>query len=409
MDKAYKFYRYTKKHGVSKAVRKTVSFAAKKMNMTKQDIDVMADIDDVVKADFYNYPYIKPATIKKDILDIAWVLSPLSVGSGGQSTIVRFARFLTNKGHKVTFYIYEGVQPQSLSEAKRILTEDFKFDVPVKKIKQYINADVLLATGWETAYPVFNLQTSAHKFYFVQDYEPLFYGVGSKTVLAENTYKMGLYGITAGRWLTHKLSSEFNMSADYFDFGADMDIYRPKEGHIVKKQKKIVFYARPVTERRAFELGVIALDIFHKKHPEYVIEFVGWDVSDFKIPFPYMNRGILSPVKLSELYQESVACLVLSLTNVSLLPLELLAAGCIPVMNDGDNNTMVLGDNNYIKYSTSAPMQLAEALAGVVETPNVDDVASAASRSVHASSWQSSYEKVERIIKREIANSEEIK
>ena len=409
MDKAYKFYRYTKKHGVGKAVRKTASFTAKKMNMTKQNIDVMADINDIVKADFYNHPYIKPNAIHKEILDIAWVLSPLSAGSGGQSTIVRFARFLASKGHNVTFYIYEGIQPQSLSEAKRILTQDFKLDIPIKKIKQYTDADVLVATGWETAYPVFNLQTSAHKFYFVQDYEPLFYGVGSKTVLAENTYKMGLYGITAGRWLTHKLSSEFNMSADYFDFGADMDIYRPEQGAIIKKQKKIVFYARPVTERRAFELGIIALDIFHDKHPEYTIEFIGWDVSEFKIPFPYVNRGILTPAQLAELYQESVACLVLSLTNVSLLPLELLAAGCIPVMNDGDNNTMVLGDNNYIKYSPAAPVQLAEALVEAVETQDIEEIASAASKSVHASSWQSSYEKVERIIKRETANLEEMK
>ena len=70
--------------------------------------------------------------------------------------------------------------------------------------------DVLFATGWETAYPVFNMKNPAHKMYFVQDFEPLFYGMGSKAVLAENTYRFGFYGITAGCWLTKKVG-EYGM------------------------------------------------------------------------------------------------------------------------------------------------------------------------------------------------------
>lgn len=401
MSKIYKFYSYTRKHGVGKAAHKTASYAAKKLKITKQTIDVMADIDDIVKADFYNHPYVRPAPIKKGSLDIAWVLSPLSPGSGGQSTITRFARYLKEAGHSVTIYIYEGIQPQTLSEAKRILNENFNLDVTVKKIGQYEDADVLIATGWETAYPVFNVKTKAHKFYFVQDFEPLFYGVGSKTVLAENTYKMGLYGITAGKWLAHRLKTEYDMESDYFDFGADLDIYKTSTDSTHGKQKKICFYARPVTERRAFELGIIALEIFHKKHPDYSIEFIGWDVSDYKIPFPYVNHGILTPEQLAVLYDESITCLVLSLTNVSLLPLELLAAGCIPVMNEGDNNEMVLGRNDFIRYAPAAPVQLAEQLSEAVLSDKIETIATQAAQSVGTASWQSSYEKVEKIIKRE--------
>lgn len=403
MDKVYKFYNYTRKHGVGRAVRQTKSYALKRLKLTKKTIDVMVDIDDVVNADFYNHPYTKPQAITKDVLDIAWVLSPLSPGSGGQSTITRFARFLAKQGHNITIYIYEGVQPQTLSEARKILTTNFNLNVQVKKISQFKSADVLIATGWETAYPVFNLKTTAHKFYFVQDFEPYFYGVGSKSVLAENTYKMGLYGITAGKWLSHRLSTTYGMETDYFDFGADLDIYKFDESKQSAKQKKICFYARPVTERRAFELGIIALDIFHKKHPEYSIEFIGWDTSDYDIPFPYVNHGIVTPARLAELYEESVACLVLSLTNVSLLPLELLAAGCIPVMNEGENNEMVLGHNDYIRYAPAAPIELAEQLSQAVNEKDIQQTALRASQSVKSLSWQDSYEKVELIIKREVS------
>lgn len=401
MSKVYKFYTYTRQHGVGKAIQKTRDYVGKKADVIKQPIDVMVAIDDVIKADYVNNPYSVPAFKNHKTLKIGWVLSPLSPGSGGQNTITRFARHLKAQGHQVTIYIYEGIHPQSVGEAKKILKESFKLDVEVKKIAQYQESDALIATGWETAYPVFNIKTNAHKFYFVQDFEPLFYGYGSKAILAENTYKMGMYGITAGRWLTKRVS-EYGMRADYFDFGADLDIYRPTNVDKIKKQKKIIFYARPVTERRAFELGVIALDIFHKKHPEYTIEFIGWDVSNYKIPFPYVNRGILSHEDLAKLYHESVACLVLSLTNVSLLPLELLAAGCIPVVNEGENNSLVLGENTNIHYEPANPIQLADGLSKTIEVRDVNKAAKKASESVKTLSWDSSYEKMESILLREV-------
>jgi glycosyltransferase involved in cell wall biosynthesis len=400
MKKIYKLYTYTKNEGVVRTAKRVVKYAIKHATIVKQPIDVMVDIDDVINADYIHEPYLAPGKKSKDKLKIGWVLSPLSNGAGGQNTITRFARYLKNAGHDVTFYIYEASQAQSLSEAREILRESFKFDVEVKKIKDYVESDALIATGWETVYPTFNIKTQAHKFYFVQDFEPYFYGVGARSVLAENTYKMNFYGITAGPWLMKKVG-EYGMRSDYFDFGADLDIYRPKTK--IQKKKKICFYARPVTERRAFEIGVMALDLFHQKYPEYEIEFVGWDVSNFKIPFKFENRGIITHDELADLYHESVACLVLSLTNVSLLPLELIAAGCIPVMNDGDNNKMVLhGLDQYVDYAPTNPIQLAEALCAAVERDNINEYAELATNSVSSLSWDKSYEKVETIIKSEV-------
>lgn len=399
-DKLYKFLTYTQKHGFSHALKKTAAYIKKNGPVVKQSIDVMVNIEDVVKADFITRPYKTPAKKNKSKLKIGWILSPISAGSGGQNTITRFARFLQNQGHDITIYIYEGIMPQAASTAQKILSESFKFTVNVKSIKDYEESDALVATGWETAYPTFNLKTKAHKFYFVQDFEPYFYGLGSKAVLAENTYKFGFYGITAGRWLTHRVSTEYGMGADYFDFGVDLDIYKPTGA--LSKMKKICFYARPVTERRAFELGVIALEVFHKKHPEYEIEFFGWDTSGYNIPFPYTNRGILSHQELAQLYKESVACLVLSLTNVSLLPFELLAAGCIPVMNNGENNTMVLGKNDFITYTGTSPTELAKGLEDVCMARGIDTKAQQASASVNDKPWDDSYKKVERILLREV-------
>lgn len=404
MKKVYKLYKYTKDEGVAKTAERVARYTAKRFIKVKHTIDVMVNIDDVVTADYVHSPYSAPDKINKSKLKIGWVLSPLSRGAGGQNTITRFARHLKNSGHDITFYIYEGNQAQSVAEASEILNDSFKLNVSVKSVADYEESDALIATGWETTYPTFNIKTRAHKFYFVQDFEPYFYGVGSKYILAENTYKMNFYGITAGPWLTKRVS-EYDMKADYFDFGADLETYKLKPK--TEKKKKICFYARPVTERRAFEVGVIALEIFSKKHPEYEIDFFGWDTSNFKLPFEYKNRAILNHNELAELYQESVTCLVLSLTNVSLLPLELLASGCIPVMNDGDNNRMVLhGMDEYVDYSPTSPIELAEALCAAVERSDIDKHAERASQSVSTLSWDESYKKVERIIMREVTGGE---
>jgi glycosyltransferase involved in cell wall biosynthesis len=400
-EKVYKFVTYAKKRGLKGAVAKSAKYFLKKTQAAvPRPLDIMVDIADVKAADFITNPYTKPAKIKKSTLKIGWILSPISAGSGGQNTITRFARYLKSQGHDVTIYLYEAIQPQSVQEAKNILSSSFKFDVNVKKISDYSESDVVFATGWETAYPLFNLETNAHKMYFVQDFEPYFYGVGTKSILAENTYKMGFYGITAGKWLANRMSTQYGMPASYFNFGADLDIYKPDEA--VEKKKKIIFYARPVTERRAFELGVIALDIFHTKHPEYEIEFIGWDTSGYQVPFPYVNRGILSHEELADLYQESVACLVLSLTNVSLLPLELLAAGCVPVVNAGDNNSMVLGENENIRYAEATPIQLAEELSRAVAASDLQKQAQLAVNSVRNLSWDASYRQFEKILLEEV-------
>ena len=216
------FFQYLRHNGAKTAIKRTFNFVKRKFKrvpvvqnvVAKRPIDVMTSAVDVVAADFVAFPYQVPAKVSKDKLNIGWVLSPISIGSGGQHTIARFAKSLQERGHNVTFFIYESIAKQPAEYSHQLLKEYFDIDVkcvPVKDI-DHVDLDVLFATGWETAYPVFNMKTSAHKMYFVQDYEPLFYGMGSKSVLAENTYRFGFYGVTAGRWLTKKVG-EFGLPA----------------------------------------------------------------------------------------------------------------------------------------------------------------------------------------------------
>jgi glycosyltransferase involved in cell wall biosynthesis len=366
----------------------------------KKQFVSLVDRLDVMLADWSKSPYVHNYSNERSSKRAAWVMSP-PAGGGGHQNIFRFIDFLDESGYKNDVYLYSTFDDTTTEQA----TENVKAYSSAKnttfhyyKKGSQIKADVLFATGWETAYPVFNQPTNALKFYFVQDFEPLFYPMGTDYVLAENTYKFGFHGITAGGWLDDKLTREYGMQCDHYDFGADPQNYVFKN---TKKRKQIFFYARPVTERRGFDLGVMALDIFHKAHPEYEIVLAGWDVSEWSVPFPYTNLKALKVEELCDVYNQSAAALVLSLTNMSLLPLELLASGTIPVVNDGPNNRLV-SDNKYIKYTEASPAALAKALAEVVTMKNLPKFAKEASESVPKDGWQTAGEKFLSILEKEL-------
>ena len=128
-------------------------------------------------------------------------------------------------------------------------------------------------------------------------------------------------------------------------------------------------------------------------HPDYTINFIGWDVTEFNIPFPYENLGILNHDELNDVYNRCATSLVMSLTNMSLLPLELLSSGCIPVVNEGQNNRLV-SNNKYIHYADSDPLSLAKSLSEVVTKKDLQVYAKKASQSVQACSWDDSGRKV---------------
>lgn len=369
--------------------------------MLKKRFVSLVDRESVMSADWSNSPYDKTATKKKikKPYTINWVMSPPS-GGGGHQNIFRFISLLDKMGHKNNVYLYSTLDDMTIAQAKENVQSysDAK-NLTFRRYKgSMVEADAIFATGWETAYPVFNEKTDAHKMYFVQDFEPYFYAMGTDYMLAENTYKFGFHGITAGGWLDKKLTTDYGMPCDHYDFGADKDLYRLTN---TDERKEIFFYARPVTERRGFDLGIMALEIFHKAMPEYTINLAGWDVSEWDVPFPHVNYKAMQLSELSDVYNKCSAALVLSLTNMSLLPLELLACGTIPVVNDAPNNRLV-SDNPYISYTEPSPQALADALIATVTKKELPKYAAKASKSVSADGWEVAGRKFLDVLDREL-------
>ncbi len=356
--------------------------------------------EDLVAADYRKIPPQLKLRKHNPPYTLNWIVPPVGSVSGGHAVIFRMIQSLESKGHACRVYFYDGLKKHSLKEIK----ENMKHHVPIKAELFYNEGsfapcDAIFATGWTTAYPVYNYQGNAKKFYFLQDYEAMFEPAGTYNALADNTYKMGLHGVSTSPWVTDKVSREYGMVCDELSLGIT-----PSEYYLtnIKKRKKIVFYARPVTPRRGFELGVLALQLFHQAHPEFEIHCIGWDISRYELPFPYVNRRILDTEDLNKLYNESATGLALSFTSMSLLPVEMMASGCIPVVNKAPYTTMVHYPK-YVQYAEPSPQGLADAIWEAANPSDPAKQAQAVSDYAKEFAWFKYTDHLDRILKKELS------
>lgn len=353
---------------------------------------------DVLAADLSSPPERKSLPMRDaEPLTINWVTIPAGPKSGGHTTIFRMIRYLEAHGYSNRLYFYNvyGGDPGYYAAIAR---DYYHFQGPIHTLGDDAmeDAHAVIATAWATAYPVFNARCRGKRFYFVQDYEPAFHPVGAISLLAENTYRMGLHAITAGRWLSQKLRNEYGMAADAFDFGCDTSAYAllPQ-----RSRNGIVFYARPDAARRGFELGLMAMELFAARHPNIDLHFYGDRMGS--LPFRFIDHGRVTPEQLNQIYNQCYAGLSLSLTNVSLVPHEMLAAGCIPVVNDAPQNRLVL-NNPFVRYAEPYPQALAAELASLVTNPAFESLSQSAASSVRGADWEDAGAVVDAVIRREL-------
>jgi O-antigen biosynthesis protein len=274
-----------------------------------------------------------PHDATRERLHIAWLIPPFRRGSGGHMTIFTIADELERRGHTCSIWVHDPTRMMygGAASAHRELNEHF---TPLKAgvfwgFDDWHGADVAFATGWQTAYPLWTLAECKLKAYLVQDYEPDFYGASAERLWAEETYRMGYACVAASRWLAVLLSERYGATADVFELGVDLDTYRVID--VSRRGDTIVYYARPATPRRATEMGLLALDELVRRRPGTRIVLFG-DTKPPKVPFPHEFAGVLDAPTLARLYNEATAGLVISLTNYSRMPKEMMACG-LPVLD----------------------------------------------------------------------------
>jgi O-antigen biosynthesis protein len=296
-------------------------------------------------------------------LRINWLVPPIYKSWGGLFNIFRAVQCLELWGHEQRIYVV-GDSAFNADETRTIVN---KFYFPNKALIEpfrgsVADSDALVATSWQTAYTTRALGNTARKFYFVQDLEHLFSPEGSISEFAKQTYQWGFYGLTAGQWIADVLRKEYGMESSAFGFSFDRKLYSPNGPfRFPGKKNRVLFYARATTLRRGFELGILALSLVAKKMPDTEFVLVGFPPRSVGLPFPAVLPGTLPVSELGALYRSCSIGLVLSHTNLSLLPLELMACGCTVVSNSGPNVQWLLKDA-FAQLARPTPESLAQAI-----------------------------------------------
>ncbi len=306
-------------------------------------------------------PFGEPYTQSSHDRTINWVIPDIHIGSGGHLNVFRLMYLLEKLGFTNRILVIQS-RFESSEVVRNMIREHFyPIQATVTLDKSALEpAAITVATSWISAYFVRNFQCTKHRCYFVQDYEPYFYPHGSEYMFAEASYNFGFYGITAGDWLAHKLKAEHGMQTLGMGFSYDRDLYRPFPRNN-KQDKKVFFYARPATERRGFELGLLTLALVAKQMPDVTFVLAGGNLSEYTIPFKHYSPGNVAVKNLPELYSQCDVALVLSLTDLSLLPVELMACGCSVVSNRGENVEWLLNQDNAI-LTDATPEALSEGI-----------------------------------------------
>lgn len=297
-------------------------------------------------------------------LTIGWVCSPAGPGSGGHTTYFRMVRALSERGHRCILFLYDASGGDVRRKAAVMRRDWPTLDLEIRDASEGIDGvDAVVAASWETAHVVARRATGPmHRYYFVQDFEPYFFPRGSHYALAEDTYRFGFHLIALGGAVAEVLKAEVGVPSDVVPFGCDTDVYRLLRPAV--QRSGVVFYARPGAPRRGCLMGLLALEEFHRLHPEQEIHVFGEPVAP--LPFPVTHHGKLSPSQLNELYNRTIGGFALSFTNVTLVADEMLAAGNIPVANEDPRARGGLNNENVV-WAPPDPRGLAHALARVVE------------------------------------------
>ena len=126
----------------------------------------------------------------------------------------------------------------------------------------------------------------------------------------------------------------------------------PPAGRSTRRDDVVLFYARASTPRRAVPIALVALGELKRRRPQTELWFYGhgWPP---RVDYPFRNLGVVSGEDLARLYATATVGLVLSMTNYSLVPQEMLACGLPCVELDAPSVVAAFGRDSPIELAAA--------------------------------------------------------
>jgi GT2 family glycosyltransferase/glycosyltransferase involved in cell wall biosynthesis len=210
-------------------------------------------------------------------------------------------------------------------------------------------ADAAIATLWTTAYDVAKYGRACRKYYLVQDFEPMFYPAGTIYALAEESYRLGLYGLCNTANLA-SIYRSYGGVATHFVPAVNGEVFHAAGRRVWRRGEPITLfvYARPGHWRNCWELAEPALMELKDQFADgiRILAAGSWSVPPPSHRMPAITHlGLLDYAETGRLYRRCDIGLALTVSeHPSYLPLELMACGVGVVAFDNPAGSWLLRD-----------------------------------------------------------------
>lgn len=301
----------------------------------------------------------------------------------GIQTIFRFVEKLSREGVKNRIVIYDNPTFDVRAfEAKMLAAfaitnyEIIVFgDDKIKDIAALPPSDIAFCTKWESAYVLLRFNKTKRKYYFIQDYEPMFYEAGSTYALAQSTYRFGFKGIVNTPGLLAAVNQRDGLEGVSFIPAVNHELYHPDPAKH-NKRVRIFLYTRPFNPRNAFNLGVLTIKLLLEKYGkkiEIITAGADWDEAEHGLQGLVTNKGLIKTLpEVAGLYRTCDIGFSFMLTpHTSYQMQEYSASGMATVMNRNADHTWLNKDGVNCLLAEPSPADMAEKVSKLVDDPKL--------------------------------------
>jgi O-antigen biosynthesis protein len=350
----------------------------------------------------------------KEIKSAVWFVPYFDhITYGGIYTIFRFIEYIAQQDVSTTIAIFDNKYLDT-DAAKAEIAKHFPglkninlvaLDLENKGIESLPASDIAFSTIWMSAYVLLKYNQTKRKYYFVQDYEPLFYEGGSTYALAESTYRFGFTGVVNTPGLLQAVNQRHGMAGVSFTPAVDKRYYYPLTRE-PNKRVRIFFYARPNNPRNAFELGILIIQDLIRRYGdkiEIITAGADWNEADYGLKGLITNNGLLHSLdEVGGLYKTCDIGFVFMLSkHPSYQPFEFMACGMATVTNRNEDNLWFFKDGENCLLAEPSATAMAEKIGTLVEDePLRRKIAKNGEKSV-SFNWQPELQKIWEYIKQD--------
>ena len=327
-------------------------------------------------------------------MKITFVLPTLGL-TGGMRVLSIYTELLQKRGHKILIVSTATQQPTLVEQLRSLLKgggwlpaaekEPSHFDkVDVEHLvletsrpitdADVPDADVIMATWWETAEPVAKLSNSkGAKVYFLQHYEAFDYIPKGRV---EATWRLPMHKIAVAQWLADIARNEYDdLSVSLVPPTVDTKQFYDPESRSKKQQSKQsvptvgLYYS--TTPWKGCDIALKAFCIAAKKIPNLrLVAFGSGETPPAYLPLPGNTEYIMSPTQdqLRESYSRCDAWLFPSRSEGFGLPIiEAMACGTPVIGTPAGAAPEMLAGGGGILVKPEDPEDMARAIEQICE------------------------------------------